>query len=98
MQNQHETWSEKYTTTSKNVNDGVTSLDCDVIVNSPLYRQSGGIWNPDSDTWSVILLPKKCSFFAKYAEISKIKVALVLGGIFFGTMYVRVLTHQISSF
>ena len=41
---------------------------------------------------------KKCLFFTKNADISKIKKAIVLKGIFFKTACMFVLTHQILSF
>ena len=41
---------------------------------------------------------KKLIFFAKNADISKIKGVLVFKGIFSETTYVCVLTYQISSF
>ena len=44
------------------------------------------------------ILAKKCYFFAKNADISKIKRALVLKRIFSETTYECVLTHQISIF
>ena len=46
------------------------------------------------------IFAKNADFFAKkkYADISKIKVVVVLKGIFSKTTYVYVLTYQISSF
>ena len=46
----------------------------------------------------VIFFPKNAVFFTKNADLSKIKRALVLKGIFSETTYVCVLTDQISSF
>ena len=46
----------------------------------------------------VLFLPKNADFLQKNADISEIKEALVLEGIFFETSYVCVLTYQISSF
>ena len=46
----------------------------------------------------VLFLPKNAEFLQKNADISKVKRALVLKGIFSETTYVCVLMYQISRF
>ena len=41
---------------------------------------------------------KKCRFFSKNADISKIKGILILKGVFSKTTYLSFITYQISSF
>ena len=42
--------------TSKKFDDEVMLENCDSIVIFPVYGQFGGIWKPDSRTWSIKLL------------------------------------------
>ena len=65
------------------------------------WKQNKNISNTALTTslWvKVLLLPKNADFLQKDDAISKIKRVLVLKGIFSETAYVRILTHQISSF
>ena len=96
---------------SKKFIDDVMSTNCDVIVIFLIYTQFGAIQKPDSErivnktyifitnTALTLLLSVKILFLPKNADfdISKIKKALVLNGIFSETKYVCVLTNQISS-
>ena len=43
-------------------------------------------------------MPENANFFQKYADINKIKVILVIYGIFSEVTYLCELTYQISSF
>ena len=62
------------------------------------WKQNKKISNTLSLLVKVLFWPKNADFLQKNADISKINRVLVLRSIFSGTIYVFVLTYQISSF